>query len=152
MLLGKLLFLQASFSWLRHCVTQKSSSKGFAIFWCLAINININIVWVYTSLFRDSLIYMSHRSMRTSASVGADVCVGRCVCPRRSMRMSASVDAYVCVGRRGWCLHIKKGSVSRTMHGSACATNHFRCLVDSIYCCLLECNNCISTILFRHYN
>ena len=39
-------------SWLRHCVTQKSSSNNFAIFWCLGIN----IVWVYTSLFRGSLI------------------------------------------------------------------------------------------------
>ena len=38
------------------------------------------------------------RSVRMSASVGADVCVGRCVCLRRSMRMSASVGADdVCI-------------------------------------------------------
>ena len=30
------------------------------------------------------------------------ICVGRCGCLRRSTRMSASVDADVCVGRRGW--------------------------------------------------
>ena len=42
-----------------------------------------------------------HRSVRMSASVGADVCVGRCVCLRRSMRMSASVDADdVCILKR----------------------------------------------------
>ena len=34
------------FSWLRHCVTQKSSSKSLAIFWCLAIS----MVWVYPPL------------------------------------------------------------------------------------------------------
>ena len=33
------------------------------------------------------------RSLRASASVGADVCVGRCGCLRRSIRASASVDA-----------------------------------------------------------
>ena len=33
------------------------------------------------------------RSIRASASVGADVCVGRCGCLRRSIRASASVDA-----------------------------------------------------------
>ena len=43
------------------------------------------------------------RPMRMSASVDADVCVGRCGCLRRSVRMSASVDADVCVGRCG-CL------------------------------------------------
>ena len=34
-----------------------------------------------------------------SASVDADVCVGRCGRLRRSMRMSASVGADVCIGR-----------------------------------------------------
>ncbi|WP_333578435.1 hypothetical protein [Leyella stercorea] len=33
------------------------------------------------------------RSVRMSASVGADVYVGRCGCLRRSVRMSASVGA-----------------------------------------------------------
>ena len=36
-----------------------------------------------------------------SASVDADICVGRCGCLRRSMRKSASVGADVCVGRCG---------------------------------------------------
>ena len=36
---------------------------------------------------------MSRRSMRMSASVDADVCVGRYGCLRRSVRISASVDA-----------------------------------------------------------
>ncbi|WP_302293023.1 hypothetical protein [Leyella stercorea] len=39
------------------------------------------------------------RSVRISASVDTDVCVGRCGCLRRSIRMSASVDTNVCVGR-----------------------------------------------------
>ena len=34
------------------------------------------------------------RSMRTSASVDADICAGRCGRLRRSMRTSASVDAH----------------------------------------------------------
>ena len=37
--------------------------------------------------------------LEASASVDADVCVGRCGCLRRSVRMSASVGADVCVGR-----------------------------------------------------
>ncbi|WP_278905974.1 hypothetical protein [Leyella stercorea] len=41
--------------------------------------------------------------LEASASVGADVCVGRCRCLRRSMRMSASVGADVCASRCG-CL------------------------------------------------
>ena len=36
---------------------------------------------------------MSRRSIRMSASVVADVCVGRYGCLRRSVRMSASVGA-----------------------------------------------------------
>ena len=36
---------------------------------------------------------MSRRSMRMSASVDADVCVGRYGCLHRSVRMSASVGA-----------------------------------------------------------
>ena len=36
---------------------------------------------------------MSRRSMRMSASVDTDVCVGRYGCLRRSVRMSASVVA-----------------------------------------------------------
>ena len=46
---------------------------------------------------------MSRRSLRVSASVDTDVCVGRYGCLRRSLRMSASVVADVCVGRCG-CL------------------------------------------------
>ena len=46
---------------------------------------------------------MSRRSLRASASVDTDVCVGRYGCLRRSVRMSASVGADVCVGRCG-CL------------------------------------------------
>ncbi len=42
--------------------------------------------------------------LEASASVDADVCVGRCGCLRRSVRMSASVGADVCVGRCGTCL------------------------------------------------
>ena len=42
--------------------------------------------------------------LEASASVGADVCVGRCGCLRRSVRTSASVGADVCVGRCGTCL------------------------------------------------
>ena len=34
------------------------------------------------------------RSMRTSASVDADICAGRCGRLRRSMRTSAPVDAH----------------------------------------------------------
>ena len=45
---------------------------------------------------------MSRRSIRMSASVVADVCVGRYGCLRRSVRMSASVGADVCVGRCGY--------------------------------------------------
>ena len=37
--------------------------------------------------------------LEASASVDADVCVGRCGCLRRSVRMSASVGADVCIGR-----------------------------------------------------
>ena len=44
--------------------------------------------------------------LEASASVGADVCVGRCGCLRRSIRMSASVGADVCVGRCRTCLII----------------------------------------------
>ena len=39
--------------------------------------------------------------MRTSASVDADICVGRCGRLRRSVRTSASVGADICVGRYG---------------------------------------------------
>ena len=42
--------------------------------------------------------------LEASASVGADVCVGRCGCLRRSVQMSAPVGADVCVGRCGTCL------------------------------------------------
>ena len=42
--------------------------------------------------------------LEASASVDADVCVGRCGCLRRSVRMSASVGADVCVGRCRTCL------------------------------------------------
>ena len=52
------------------------------------------------------------RSMRMSASVGADVCVGRCRCLRRSVRMSASVGADVCVGRCRTCLIILLASTN----------------------------------------
>ncbi|WP_278698023.1 hypothetical protein [Leyella stercorea] len=42
-----------------------------------------------------------------SASVDADVCVGRCGRLRQSMRMSAPVDADVCAGRCGCYTHNK---------------------------------------------
>ena len=42
--------------------------------------------------------------LEASASVDADVCVGRCGCLRRSVRMSAPVGADVCAGRCGTCL------------------------------------------------
>ena len=41
------------------------------------------------------------RSIRTSASVDTDICVGRYGHLRRSMRTSAPVDADICAGRRG---------------------------------------------------
>ena len=43
---------------------------------------------------RKCLFEHPRRSMRTSASVDADVCAGRCGHLRRSMRTSASVDAH----------------------------------------------------------
>ena len=45
-----------------------------------------------TSFVLKPYFYHPRRSVRTSASVGADVCVGRCGHLRRSMRTSASVD------------------------------------------------------------
>ena len=41
----------------------------------------------------------TRRSMQTSASVDADIRVGRCRHLRRSMQTSAPVDADICVGR-----------------------------------------------------
>ena len=52
----------------------------------------------------------------SSASVDADICVGRCEHLRRSMRTSASVDADICVGRYGHLrrsIRITKVDVSR---------------------------------------
>ena len=46
-----------------------------------------------TSFVLNLYFYHSRRSMRTSASVDADVCVGRYEHLRLSMRTSASVDA-----------------------------------------------------------
>ncbi|WP_278792470.1 hypothetical protein [Leyella stercorea] len=43
---------------------------------------------------------VAHRSAQTSASVGADIRIGRRRCPHRSAQMSASVDADVRIGRR----------------------------------------------------
>ncbi|WP_278872376.1 hypothetical protein [Leyella stercorea] len=40
-----------------------------------------------------------HRSTQTSASVGADIRVGRRRHPRRSVQTSASVDADIRIGR-----------------------------------------------------
>ena len=47
------------------------------------------------------MCYYKHlrRSVRTSASVGADICVGRYGHLRRSVRTSASVGADIRVGR-----------------------------------------------------
>ena len=42
---------------------------------------------------------MSKVRHKPSASVDTSIRVGRCGCLRRSMRMSASVGADVCVGR-----------------------------------------------------
>ena len=50
--------------------------------------------------------------LEASASIDADVCVGRCGCLRRSVRMSASVGADVCVGRCGTCLIILLASTN----------------------------------------
>ena len=54
-----------------------------------------------TSFVLNLYFYHLRRSMRTSASVDADICVGRYEHLRRSMRTSASVDADICVGRYG---------------------------------------------------
>jgi len=45
--------------------------------------------------------YYEHprRSVRTSASVDTDICVGRYGHLRRSVRTSASVGADICIGR-----------------------------------------------------
>ncbi|WP_443876164.1 hypothetical protein [Leyella stercorea] len=43
---------------------------------------------------------VAHRSAQTSASVGADIRIGRRRHPHRSAQMSASVDADVRIGRR----------------------------------------------------
>ncbi|WP_440332855.1 hypothetical protein [Leyella stercorea] len=40
--------------------------------------------------------------MQLSASVDADVRIGRRRCPHRSTQMSVSVDADVRIDRRGW--------------------------------------------------
>ena len=45
-----------------------------------------------TSFVLNLYFYHSRRSMRTSAPVDADICVGRCGHLRRSIRASASVD------------------------------------------------------------
>ena len=45
-----------------------------------------------TSFVLNLYFYHLRRSMRTSASVDADICVGRCGRLRRSIRTSASVD------------------------------------------------------------
>ena len=46
-----------------------------------------------TSFVLNLYFYHLRRSMRTSASVDSDICVGRYEHLRRSMRTSASVDA-----------------------------------------------------------
>ncbi|EHJ41398.1 hypothetical protein HMPREF0673_00829 [Leyella stercorea DSM 18206] len=52
-----------------------------------------------TSFVLNLYFYHPRRSIRASASVDADICVGRYGHLRRSMRTSASVGADVCVGR-----------------------------------------------------
>ena len=47
------------------------------------------------------------RSIRTSASVDTDVCVGRYGRLRRSIQTSASVDTDICVGRYG---HLRRST------------------------------------------
>jgi len=46
-----------------------------------------------TKVIRAGRYEHLRRSVRMSAPVGADVCVGRCGCLRRSIRASAPVDA-----------------------------------------------------------
>ena len=49
---------------------------------------------------RKSFLHGSHRSTQTSASVGADIRIGRRRHPHRSVQTSASVGADICIGRR----------------------------------------------------
>ena len=49
---------------------------------------------------RKSSLHGSHRSTQTSASVGADIRIGRCRHPHRSTQTSASVGADIRIGRR----------------------------------------------------
>ena len=49
---------------------------------------------------RKSSLHGSHRSTQTSASVGADICIGRRRHPHRSTQTSASVGADIRIGRR----------------------------------------------------
>ena len=65
--------------------------------------------------------------LEASASVGADVCVGRCGCLRRSVRMSASVGADVCIGRCG-CLH-RSVRMSASVGADVCAGRCRTCLI-----------------------
>ena len=75
-----------------------------------------------TSFVLKPYFYHPRRSVRTSASVGADVCVGRCGHLRRSVRMSASVDTDICVGR---CGHLRR---SMRMSASVGANNKNGCI------------------------
>ena len=45
-------------------------------------------------------LYHPRRSVQTSASVGADIRIGRCRHPHRSVQTSASVGADIRIGRR----------------------------------------------------
>ena len=49
---------------------------------------------------RKSSLHGSHRSARTSASVGADIRIGRRRHPHRSVQTSVSVGADIRIGRR----------------------------------------------------
>ena len=80
---------------------------------------------------------MSKVRHKPSASVDADICVGRCGCLRRSMRTSASVGADVCVGR---CGHLRR-SVRTEKHvilsrKTQKSTIKVLCLHNYIYICI----------------
>ena len=47
------------------------------------------------------IFYHPHRSMQTSVSVDADICIGRRRHPHRSTQTSVTVDADIRIGRRG---------------------------------------------------
>ena len=74
------------------------------------------------------MCYYKHlrRSVRTSASVGADICVGRYGHLRRSVRTSASVGADICIGR---CGHLRRSVQTSASVGARRANASLRRLL-----------------------